>query len=77
MTTRIEANPNVSIWVLSTISRYSRLAEMTMRWLVKVDLGLKSLAKVKTQQLTPPPAAPEAPEAVPSLAEQAQEVECQ
>ena len=48
--TRIKQNPNVSIRALA---REFETPEATMRRLVKEDLGLKSLAKVKVQQLTP------------------------
>ena len=47
---RIEQDPNVSIRALG---REFGVAEATMRRVVKKDLGLKSLAKPKIQQLTP------------------------
>ncbi len=46
----IEANPEVSI---RKLARDHKVPESTMRNLVKDDLGLKSLATLKTQQLTP------------------------
>ncbi len=48
--TKIKENPSTSI---RTLARDFSLPETTMRRLVKVDLGLKSLAKTKVQQLTP------------------------
>ncbi len=47
---RIKKDPNISIRALA---REFNVAEPTMRRLVKEDLGLKSLAKPKIQQLTP------------------------
>ena len=47
----MEADPNVSV---RGLSREFGMARMMRRRLVKEDLGLKSLAKVKCQQLTAP-----------------------
>ena len=51
ISSRVKADPNVSV---RGLSREFGMARMTMRRLVKEDLGLKSLAKVKCQQLTAP-----------------------
>ncbi len=48
--TKIKENPSTSI---RTLARDFSMLKTTMRRLVKVDLGLKSLAKTKVQQLTP------------------------
>ncbi len=47
---RIKGNPNISIRALA---REFRMAQTMRRRLVKEDLGMKSLAKPKIQQLTP------------------------
>ncbi len=47
---RVDEDPNVSIRALA---REFGVAEATMRRVVKVDLGLKSLAVLQVQQLTP------------------------